>query len=348
MKHRNQIVDVFKILSAFFVVFLHFPFPGLFGKVVFSIARFAVPFFFIVSGYYYSKSDKSVQLVKTWSKIKYIFSLLLVSELLAFIQRLLNHYEFQYSFLNNVKSVIISSLYNYNAEKWRAISFTPLFNYSAWFLAQLIIVYAVFALITKYRLYNVAKVIIPICFIFGFFLIRIYNFTSIALPPYLDYFFMFMGVPFFSFGYYLKEHSFMPRINTLSLFFLILLGVALSVLESFFISTANLFLGSLVIDFALTALFIKFADASMKTQLGKLLSFCGDKLSLYVYILHSFVGGYVIAIINKLFGLNKWINAFMPLLICIFTLFVSVIVYKINSIIGKKMKEWKANTEIKH
>ena len=64
MKKRNQIVDVFKIVSAIFVVFLHFPFPGYLGKAVFSIARFAVPFFFIVSGYYYSKSNKKLN----WQK----------------------------------------------------------------------------------------------------------------------------------------------------------------------------------------------------------------------------------------------------------------------------------------
>ena len=348
MKKRNQIVDVFKIVSAIFVVFLHFPFPGYLGKAVFSIARFAVPFFFIVSGYYYSKSNKKTQLAKTPAKIKYIFSLLLVSELLGFMQKLLNHYDSQYSFLNNFKSVIIICLQNYNAEKWRAFSFTPLFNYSAWFLVQLIIVYAVFALITKFKLYNAAKVIIPTCFIFGFFLIRICYFSNISLPPYLDYFIMFMGVPFFSFGYYLKEHSFMPKINTLFLILLIILGAALSVLESVFISTANLFFGSLVIDFVLTALFIKNADASMKTPIGKLLSFCGNKISLYVYILHPFVGNFVTVLINKLFGWNKLISYSMPLLVCIFTLLVSAFVYKINSIIGKKIKEWKTNKEIKH
>lgn len=348
MKNRNQIVDVFKIIAALFVIFLHFPFPGYLGKIVFSIARFAVPFFFIVSGYYYSKEDKGVQLSRTGSKIQHIILLLLVAEFVRFVQCLLNNYDSQCSFSSNAKSVIIERLSDYRSEIWRAISFTPLFSYSAWFLVQLIAVYILYAVITRYKLFRVSKNIFLTCFVFGFFLIRICNLMSIDLPPYSDYFILFMGVPFFSFGYYLKEYSYIPKAKTPVLAGLLLSGAILSVLESVVISTADVFFGSLIIDFALTALFIRFADVSMKTIIGQLLSFLGNKICLYVYILHSFVGSYVIAVFNKIFGANTLLKYFLPLLIFLFTLIFSAIIYKINSIIGKKRREWKTRVGTKY
>ena len=48
--HRNETLECCRILAAVFVVFLHVPFPGLLGKTVNCLARFAVPLFFAISG----------------------------------------------------------------------------------------------------------------------------------------------------------------------------------------------------------------------------------------------------------------------------------------------------------
>lgn len=49
---RNQAIDCLRLLCAVLVVFLHVPFPGKVGEVVSCLARLAVPFFFLVSGFY--------------------------------------------------------------------------------------------------------------------------------------------------------------------------------------------------------------------------------------------------------------------------------------------------------
>lgn len=49
---RNQTLECCRILAAVFVVFLHVPFPGTVGKTVNCLARFAVPLFFAISGWF--------------------------------------------------------------------------------------------------------------------------------------------------------------------------------------------------------------------------------------------------------------------------------------------------------
>ncbi len=48
---RNRTFDLFKWAAALFVLLLHVPFPGDVGGTVRMFARWAVPFFFMVSGY---------------------------------------------------------------------------------------------------------------------------------------------------------------------------------------------------------------------------------------------------------------------------------------------------------
>ena len=48
----NQFIYGMKFIACLFVITIHAPFPGLFGEIIGCIARFAVPFFFAVSGRY--------------------------------------------------------------------------------------------------------------------------------------------------------------------------------------------------------------------------------------------------------------------------------------------------------
>lgn len=56
-KQYNYCMDFLKGIACILVVFIHVKFPGDFGQAVQAIARFAVPFFFMVSGYYCYRSD---------------------------------------------------------------------------------------------------------------------------------------------------------------------------------------------------------------------------------------------------------------------------------------------------
>lgn len=49
---RNSSLDLVKGIACVFVVFMHCEFPGRLGILVQCVARFCVPFFFMVSGYF--------------------------------------------------------------------------------------------------------------------------------------------------------------------------------------------------------------------------------------------------------------------------------------------------------
>ena len=51
-KQRNGSMELLKFAAAFFVVWIHAPFPGKLGQLVSTLARFAVPMFFLFSGYF--------------------------------------------------------------------------------------------------------------------------------------------------------------------------------------------------------------------------------------------------------------------------------------------------------
>ena len=58
---RNQNIDFFKGIACILIVFIHAPFPEFFGDYIIKpIARFAVPFFFMVSGYFLYHSNYTV------------------------------------------------------------------------------------------------------------------------------------------------------------------------------------------------------------------------------------------------------------------------------------------------
>ncbi len=344
MKRRNEILDNIKLIAACSVVFLHFPLPGEIGSVVFAIVRYAVPLFFAISGYFYSKENKEIQFKGTKRKVKHIAILLLVSELLGFVYNLFRYIvnEKQLNFECFV-GFLTESVDAYKAEAWRLISFTPLFNYTSWFLVQLLFSYIIFAVITKYSLFNKAKWFLILTFTIGFLTPRLSYALNIILPPYLDYFILFMGLPFFGLGYYLKEffqkHSIADKLSNKLIIGSIILECILTCVEAYFVSGVALFVGSILIVFSLFCFFVKNSDYSMKTGLGKWCSFSGAELSLYVYILHPFVGPYVRYVLKKLpiISLNDTVTGYLtPILICICAVLFSAVIYYVLGFIKMK------------
>lgn len=74
---RNQTMELCKFIASFFVVFIHAPFPGRLGGLVDCLARFAVPMFFMISGYFnYQATSRQVL-----RRLKHILTLFLTGAL---------------------------------------------------------------------------------------------------------------------------------------------------------------------------------------------------------------------------------------------------------------------------
>ena len=59
LSKRNHMIDAMKAIAAFGVVFVHFPFPGAFGKICAAFGTVGVIFFFLISGYQTYCEDSS-------------------------------------------------------------------------------------------------------------------------------------------------------------------------------------------------------------------------------------------------------------------------------------------------
>ena len=57
VREKNQRLNIVKAIACASVIVLHCPFPGIVGKILYGFARFAVPFFFMVSGYFVYADD---------------------------------------------------------------------------------------------------------------------------------------------------------------------------------------------------------------------------------------------------------------------------------------------------
>ncbi|MDE6844907.1 MAG: acyltransferase family protein [Lachnospiraceae bacterium] len=78
---ENVSLNILKGVACICVVWIHCPFPGTAGKVITGFARFAVPLFFAISGYFvYDKEPE-----KIYCKIKHIAKILIVTEGFYFI-----------------------------------------------------------------------------------------------------------------------------------------------------------------------------------------------------------------------------------------------------------------------
>lgn len=321
MSRRNAIVDILRFLAAWSVVTLHYYFPGRIGFALIGIARFAVPFFYLVSGYFYAKEDKNAQYKSTGRKVKHIAGYLIFVEGVSFASKLSRAIRAGYPLFEGVRIVVTDCLQFYAAESWRAYSLTPLFNYSAWFLVQLIAVYLLYALLTKLSLLRTARRIALFGFLFGFLLLRIGYALGLPMPPYLDYFIFFMGFPFFTLGYCMKETPPTKWIRAATpsrLTVLLLAGCILSIVERDLLPKAAIFLGSVLINFALCLLFIRYADHPVKSACGRTLAFLGNKLSFFIYIFHSKVGSVIHALLEYRPDYDR-LAYVEPIMVCVAT-----------------------------
>ena len=85
MKERVRSLDLLKGIGCIGVVFIHYSFPGLFGEILHQLAEFAVPVFFMISGYF--ASGCSIQRLK--NRLIYVFKIFILSLFLYFLIELL-------------------------------------------------------------------------------------------------------------------------------------------------------------------------------------------------------------------------------------------------------------------
>ena len=126
-KQYNYCMDFLKGIACIFVVFIHVKFPGDFGQAVQAVARFAVPFFFMVSGYYcYRKDYQGVKGggKKIWHVLKITFFAYLFYIVVALLDNWLlgGSKSFNFSLSHIIRVLLFSVPSNVPGQLWFMIA----------------------------------------------------------------------------------------------------------------------------------------------------------------------------------------------------------------------------------
>lgn len=337
-KKQYNLLNSLKIIAAFFVVAIHVHFPGEFGRGVVAVARFAVPFFFMVSGFFSYYENKAVLSAKYKRKIKHLLILFGGSLLMYFAYNVLG-------------SVVNGTLSGYLKGVFSLQSFIELFVFNhvrimeaLWFLPALIYATLIFFAFEKTGVTKKVYFLIPVLFLAGVVLREIPEFVGntpeIMSKAYLCRNFLFVGLPFFMLGHFIKanEDKFKDKFSNAALIILMLVGTAEAVAIDLLHTQKSVYLGTFVAVFALFVFAVKNEDKISAPRTASL----GASYSLYVYIFHILVRDVIRKVGEIIPFAGRFISALepvMPIIIFALALIASAAYVFIKKTVKRKTKK---------
>lgn len=299
---RNQSLECIRMIAAMFVVWMHVPFPGDFGNLVNCLARFAVPFFFAVSGYFSygimggKIKKRFVQILKL-NVIAIVFCVCIDCLIAVFNGAMLSE-----KLLYLIPTVE-------DLAKWFFLHINP-FSGHLWYLTAIAFCYGVLWIYCgffagkepDYRMFYIAGFFL---FLLRFTVADILAFGEVKLPYYLLRDGLYEGLPLFAMGLFLNQYG--QRItenynlSTGKLLVLFICGILLSLLQWKGLSIQEMPLGAVVQVGSLLLLTARHPNLFDSTKAGSWLVTQFQFLSTWVYILHCGVKDVYISFFQESF-----------------------------------------------
>lgn len=319
--NRNHTLDVIKLIAAFFVVFIHVPFYGVVGEVVTLLARFAVPVFFMTSGFFCYENDNKTIL----RKIKKLGQILIFTALLYNLTNLLAAY-----LAGGIGAVGDYFLRFVDVTGWIKLLFfnLPFSATRLWFLYALIYVYFMQMLFNKCNVSDKAILVVSISAIMLHFLFgSMLPYFGRTTDDYICRNFLLMGYPFFGFGLLFRRYRNNHSDAMHGVLFVV--GCVLSLVPMFYESLAQISIGTLVMVFTLFSYALKKATA---TYPGWVLDLCDCSLGIYIF--HRPVTVVLEKIVSEInLSENVIVSGIaIPLLVCLFSALVSLLFVKLTTL----------------
>lgn len=312
---RYRSIDFLKGIACIAVVLIHVQFPGTVGFAVRQVCRFAVPFFFLVSGFFFLKTDK--QLEATARKLRHAIFLFLGAMAFHLVICLLG-----------IGGIPFRSYIREFLQMPQLLNFfvsNPPYRWShLWFLGALVYIY-LFALVwfgNGKRLWSALPCgAVLLIGTMAFQEFAEYLPFSPRIPVVGARFcvlFVFRALPFFLLGVWLrtKEDAIRAiRLPTLWLVIIVISGAFLAVVEAKLTVNSQFYVGNYLM---VAGLFLW----AMRNPINgyQPLEFVGKNLSLYVYVIHIVVGQWLTDIFRH-GGLESYpaVLWLTPLLVVLFS-----------------------------
>ena len=324
-KNINYSLNVAKCLAIFAVICIHctlFKF-GRKGLVIDALSRFAVPLFFVISGYFsfYPNLERSLDKYKTraYRLVKLLISsMILYFIVYVFVIRYHSFYDSLFSItLGHIFDVIIFNAYTYGPHLW--------------FIGSLLYCYIFYYIIGRFKFdYRKLYVLVPIllvsCLMLGEFA-AFMGFKHIPITYYRN--FLFMALPFFILGYFMhdKQENLIGIFSDRNLILIMILSCLLVIIEVLTIGKLDLYVGSIIFAVALVLWCIKNPD---KLNF-KVAGFIGGTLYTSIYVLHLLVIRML-----KMYGIKY--GYFNPIIVFVVTSVISFLIYEATLFIKQREK----------
>ena len=284
-------LDITKFILSCLVVFIHFVLPKQLGGITDCIARVAVPFFFMISGYYaYKCNNKDL-----WRRLLRNLIYLVGATAVYLLWGIWKTYHLS-------DSTIGSYLHdNFNRSTIRDFLFYGVNTFSTplWFIEALVVAYFVFIVVSKMIKHDGVR-----AGVFGIliFVLLGWHFWKGLIKPIVfnetitNHYYRnawFFGIPMFLVGYeirFWKERSVSIKCwyRFLQLC-LIVVGIALGLYQWFRFGKAEIPIGMLIVAISLFLFVLDLPAESDNKKLIGVTKILGQA-SLWIYLFHKLVG----------------------------------------------------------
>lgn len=316
MKERNTCLNVLKCIACISVVFIHVTFPGVVGNIVKNIALFAVPTFFMIAGYYYHGCDYK----KIKSRFFKIVKILIFGIIVFFV------YQLMCCILNGNVTEWLASLFSLEKLFYFFGFCTIGWAIPLWYLIAMAETYLVWIFVVKKNLQEKFVLTTVPLFAIGTALSLYVESTGVDWSYKIN--FVCRALLWFMLGYLVKSkyESKLNSVNNITFICLAVVGSLITVSDIFIdVTVKYAYIGVLLTAPSLFLLAIK----NPKVKFGNAIDYIGDKLSLFIYILHVPIFN-VLTIVCEHFGLNikalGVISYIYPIMILIVAVVVAIVV----------------------
>ena len=303
------------------VVFIHVLFPGKLGFSMESIARFAVPLFFIISGFF----SYNITIKKIKTRIRHIACLFLASVLLYTLWC-----SSMYLLDNNITGLIEHFAKYLDINNWtKFLFFNVTISYMhLWYLVALVYVYIALFFAKKCNIKDNtifwgSCILLIIHFIINYSVISM----GMDIKGYVVRNYLTMGIPFFGLGMICKKYeNKIKKVPSSYYVLIILIGLIETVLVRLCVAKNELYIGSVLIALSFMGLAVRYSE---KTYSEKIILF--TRCSSYIYIVHM-IADDIVARTYSFINIQN-LHAFhmlKPILTCILSTIIAFLFCKIS------------------
>ena len=315
--NRNQTIDLIRILACFMVIFCHVNVPGNANTYIMALARFAVVYFLLISGWFLWKKD-NLNNTKKYLKSTICFTVksIIFITIINIIVGLIN-YQGPFDWFINYWKQNDHALRNFLLFN-RAVFLSSVM----WYLFALIYVIIIYYLISKFKLLKKSYfIIIPLI------IVNIY----LGYNNYEWYYsgnWLLTSLPFLLLGSYIHATNLQKKVSNKLSIILIILGIIITIIEAYFHSGLIIYIGTIPIGLG-----IFFLGLNNQVNTPIWISNFGRYCSPIIFIIHCSLRD----LLYNIFGnpKNNILLWLMPMIFFIISSLISIIYIKIKKTLCK-------------